>query len=81
MKIRYTAAALVLVSMTMAALPVRAESSTVDEVKTWSLRQWRKATTEFRKDKDKWASCRTQSKDKKLKGKASWSFLYGCMKA
>jgi hypothetical protein len=81
MKIHYlVSAAIVAATMTIAVVPVRAES-TADEVKTWSLRQWTKTRLEFAKDKTKWASCRKQGKDMKLKGKESWSFLYGCMKA
>jgi hypothetical protein len=45
------------------------------------MRQWNRAVAEYRKDKTKWTSCRKQSADMKLKGKASWSFLYDCMKA
>jgi hypothetical protein len=65
----------------MTIMPVQAEPSTAEQVKTWSLRQWNRAAAEYRKDKVKWASCRKQSADMKLKGKARWSFLYDCMKA
>jgi hypothetical protein len=62
--------------------PVQAQQpSTTEQVKTWSQKQWNKAKAEFAKDKAKWASCRRQSKEKKLSGRASWSFLYGCMKS
>ena len=62
--------------------PVQAQQpSTTEQVKTWSLKQWNKAKAEFVKDKAKWASCRQQGKEKKLSGKASWAFLYDCMKA
>jgi hypothetical protein len=57
------------------------EPSTADQVKSWSLKQWMRAKAEFAKDKDKWMSCREQSKTQKLHGHASWQFLYGCMKA
>jgi hypothetical protein len=80
MKARYLVSALILTSI-VAVVPARAEPSTAEQVKTWSLRQWNRTVVEFRKDKEKWASCRKQGKDMKLKGKASWSFLYGCMKA
>jgi hypothetical protein len=36
---------------------------------------------EWKKDKAKWNACREKAGDKKLKGKASWGFLYDCMKA
>jgi hypothetical protein len=70
-----------LVAAMLAAAPALAEPSTAEQVKTWTLKQWRAATAEFSKDKAKWASCRKQGKDMKLKGKENWSFLYGCMKA
>jgi hypothetical protein len=73
-------AAIIAAAVTVAVAPVRAES-TADEVKNWSVRQWTKARIEFAKDKTKWADCRKQGKAMKLKGKDSWSFLYGCMKA
>jgi hypothetical protein len=74
-------AAIVAIMVSIAVAPVRAEPSTTEQVKNWTLRQWRAAVAEFSKDKAKWASCRKQGKDMKLKGKASWSFLYDCMKA
>jgi len=40
-----------------------------------------RAKAEFAKNTDKWNSCPEQSKNKKLHGRASWQFLYGCMKA
>ena len=70
-----------IVAAIVSAVSVQAEPSTTEQVKTWTRAQWAKARTEFAKDKQKWASCRRQSKDMKLKGKASWSFLYDCMKA
>ena len=54
-------------------------SSTMEDVKTWTVQKWRAAEREWAKDKKKWADCRKQSNDKKLSGKDSWSFLYGCM--
>lgn len=60
--------------------PVQAQQpSTAEQVKTWSQKQWNKARAEFAKDEAKWASCRQQNKEKKLSGRASWSFLYSCM--
>jgi hypothetical protein len=81
MNIRYVISAVV-VAVVVTIAPVRAqEPSTADQVKTWSLKQWNRAKAEFVKDKAKWASCQQESKEKKLRGRASWSFLYGCMKA
>ena len=79
MKIHYLVSAAIVAAMVSVA-PVKAETK-VDEVKNWSKRQWNRAANEFSKDKAKWADCRKQGKDMKLKGKASWSFLYECMKA
>jgi hypothetical protein len=62
-----------------AAAPASKSSSTVEDVKTWSVKKWNAAEREWAKDKKKWADCRKQSSDKKLSGKDSWSFLYGCM--
>ena len=80
MTVRYLVSAAIIATMVIAA-PVQAEPSKSEQVKTWSVAQWRKARAEFVKDKEKWASCRRESKDKHLRGRASWSFLYDCMKA
>ncbi len=50
-------------------------------VETWTVKQWNAATAEWAKHKGEWASCRKQVSDKKLSGRASWSFLYDCMKS
>jgi hypothetical protein len=76
----YRLLSVVVLATIVSIVPIGAEPSTADQVKNWTLRQWSRAVAEFRKDKDKWASCRKQSRDMKLRGKASWSFLYGCMK-
>jgi len=82
MNIRYVVSAAVVTAMFAITAPVRAQSpSTTEQVKTWTLKQWNAAKAEFTKDKAKWADCRKQSTQKKLKGKANWSFLYDCMKA
>jgi hypothetical protein len=57
----------------------RREPSSLEAVKTWSSKQWRAAQREWRQDKAKWASCRKQARQKKLSGRASWSFHYACM--
>jgi hypothetical protein len=87
MSIRYAVAG-ALVAATFAIAPVQAqepakkeEPSKGQEVKNWSLKQWNRARAEFAKDKAKWASCREQGKEQKLHGKASWEFLYTCMKS
>jgi hypothetical protein len=78
MNIRHLVLAVVIVTM-FGAAPIQAEPSTSEQVKTWTLAQWKKARSAFVKDKEKWASCRSQNREKHLRGKASWSFLYGCM--
>jgi hypothetical protein len=82
MNIRYVVSLAIVAAMLTITAPVSAQSpSTAEQVKTWSQKKWNQARAEFAKDKAKWASCRQQSADKKLKGRASWSFLYDCMKA
>jgi|HubBroStandDraft_6_1064221.scaffolds.fasta_scaffold482536_2 hypothetical protein len=65
--------------------PAHAQSSTIsstaDEVKDWTRKKWNAMKREWKKDKAKWNACREKAGDKKLKGKASWGFLYDCMKA
>jgi hypothetical protein len=53
--------------------------STAAQVETWTRKQWEAAKKEWAKDKAKWADCRKQSRDQKLAGRKSWSFLYKCM--
>ena len=65
---------------TLAQAPApEAKPSTVEQVETWSRKQYDAAKKEWAKDKAKWADCRKQSSDQKLKGRKSWSFLYTCM--
>jgi hypothetical protein len=84
MTIRYVVSAAVVAAMITVTGPVQAQAptpSTAEQVKTWTLKKWNATKAEFAKDKAKWADCRKQGTDKKLKGKESWSFLYDCMKA
>jgi hypothetical protein len=81
-------AALVILAIATGATPTFAQSSvsstissTAEEVKNWTQKQWNAAKREFRKDQDKWTACRKKSRDQKLSGRASWSFLYTCMKS
>ena len=55
------------------------QPSTATQVEKWTTKQWAAAQKEWAKDKKKWADCRKQSKDQKLEGRKSWSFLYKCM--
>jgi len=52
---------------------------TATQVEKWTTKQWEAAKKEWSKDKKKWADCRKQSRDQKLEGRKSWSFLYKCM--
>ncbi len=54
--------------------------STLTAVENWTTKQWNAMTKEWAKDKTKWADCRKQSKEQKLSGRKSWSYLYQCMK-
>jgi hypothetical protein len=81
-------AALVILAIAIGATPTFAQSSTTstisstaEEVKNWTQKQWNAAKKEWRKDKAKWSACRQKAHDQKLSGKASWSFLYTCMKS
>jgi hypothetical protein len=59
--------------------PSSSTSSKVDDVSKWTTKQWNQARAKWAKEKDKWADCRKQSKDQKLTGRKSWSFLASCM--
>jgi hypothetical protein len=61
--------------------PSPSASSTADQVKDWTLKQWNTMRREWRRDKAKWDTCNRQASDQKLTGKASWAFIYDCMKA
>jgi hypothetical protein len=54
-------------------------STTTEDVSKWSIKQWNAAKTKWAKEKDKWADCEKQSKEQKLSGRKSWSFLASCM--
>jgi len=59
--------------------PPSSTSSKVDDVSTWTRKQWNQAKAKWAKEKEKWADCRKQSKDQNLTGRKSWSFLASCM--
>lgn len=50
-----------------------------DDVAKWSRKEWNKARVQWAREKDKWAGCQKQSKDQRLSGRKSWSFLASCM--
>jgi hypothetical protein len=54
-------------------------SSKIDDVSKWTSKQWNQAKAKWAKEKEKWADCQKQSKDQKLTGRKSWSFLASCM--
>jgi len=82
MNIRYVVPLAIVAAMVTITAPASAQSvSTTEQVQTWSLKKWNEVKAEISKDKAKWSSCGQQNKDKKLKGRASWSFLYDCVKA
>jgi hypothetical protein len=61
------------------ATPEASKSSAVDEVSKWTTKEWNQAKAKWAKEKEKWADCQKQSKDQKLTGRKSWSFLASCM--
>ena len=54
-------------------------SSKLDDVSKWTMKQWKRAKAEWAAEKVKWADCQKLSKDQKLAGRKSWSFLASCM--
>jgi hypothetical protein len=54
-------------------------SSKLDDVSKWTTKQWNRAKAGWAVEKEKWAGCQKQSKDQKLAGRKSWSFLASCM--
>ncbi|MFY9629157.1 MAG: hypothetical protein WAK03_13540 [Methylocystis sp.] len=66
-------------SSSPAATPPSSEPSDADRVKNWTKKEWNEAVKEWAQDKAKWEGCQKQSAAKKLSGRKSWSFLYGCM--
>jgi hypothetical protein len=53
--------------------------TTATQLEKWTNKQWEAAKKRWAKDKKKWAGCRMQSREQKLEGRKSWSFLYTCM--
>jgi len=56
-----------------------AQPSTTTNLENWTTKQWNDAKRTWAKDTTKWADCQQQSKQQKLTGRKSWSFLYNCM--
>jgi hypothetical protein len=59
--------------------PSSPTSSKADDVSKWTTKQWNQAKVKWAKEKVKWADCQKQSKNQKLAGRKSWSFLASCM--
>ena len=59
--------------------PTPSTSSKIDDVSRWTEEQWSHAKAQWAKEKEKWADCQKQSKEQKLTGRKSWSFLASCM--
>jgi hypothetical protein len=59
--------------------PTPTISSKVDDVSKWTNKQWHAARAKWAKERQKWADCEKRSKELKLSGKQSWSFLAMCM--
>jgi hypothetical protein len=59
--------------------PSSSTSSKIDDVSKWTTKHWNQAKAKWAKEKEKWADCEKQSKDQKLIGRKSWSFLASCM--
>ena len=55
------------------------EPSTAAKVENWTNKQWSAAKRKWSRDKAKWNACNQDSKDQKLSGRKSWSYLYDCM--
>ena len=55
------------------------EPSTAAKVGNWTKKQWSAAKQKWSQDKAKWNACNQDTKDQKLSGRKSWSYLYDCM--
>ena len=55
------------------------EPSTAAKVENWTKKQWNAAKQKWSQDKAKWNACNQDTKDRRLSGRKSWSYLYDCM--
>ena len=55
------------------------EPSAATKVENWTKKQWNAAKQKWSQDKAKWNACNQDTKDQKLSGRKSWSYLYDCM--
>ena len=56
-----------------------AGSSTWDETKAMTRKEWTAAKRKWALEKVKWRECNRQSSDKRLSAPKSWSFIASCM--
>jgi len=61
------------------AKPAAAVVAKIEDISNWTKKQWYAAKAKWVKEKVKWTDCQTQVVEKKLYGRKSWPFLYGCM--
>ena len=61
------------------AASTKSQPSTMDKAKDMTRKQWNTMKKKWAQEKDKWASCNKQSKDQKLSGRKSWTFIGKCM--
>jgi hypothetical protein len=63
------------------ALKTQASSdpSTAAKVENWTKKQWKAAKQKWSQDKAKWNACNQDTKDRRLSGCKSWSYLYDYM--
>jgi hypothetical protein len=67
------------VTLAQTTTPPSSTSSKIDDASKWTSKHWNQAKAKWAKEKEKWADCQKQSKDQKLTGRKSWSFLASCM--
>jgi Ni/Co efflux regulator RcnB len=59
--------------------PSKTESSTWDETKEMTRKEWNVAKRKWAQEKTKWNDCNHQSSRQKLEAHKSWSFIASCM--
>jgi hypothetical protein len=67
------------VALAQTTTPSSSTSSKIDDVSKWTTKHWNQAKAKWVKEKEKWTDCQKQSKDQKLTGRKSWSFIASCM--
>jgi hypothetical protein len=55
------------------------EPSTAAKAENWTKKQWNAAKQKWSQDRAKWNACNQDTKDRRLSGRKSWSYLYDCM--